>query len=139
MSILSEFTTVRCPYEAVPNRLDRALNAVGHKLPLTVPIGDLRLEKDVEIHLTPKPGYPGYQLLDVQWDPEGGPYPSFHGTLSIGDEGGGWSRVELDGEYRPPFGMVGAMFDATLGRRIAEATALQLLLELKRRISNPAP
>jgi len=40
-------------------------------------------------------------------------------------------RVELDGAYVPPFGPAGQLFDATIGRRIAQATAREFLKDLK--------
>ncbi|HTJ27182.1 MAG TPA: hypothetical protein VMA36_13565 [Candidatus Limnocylindria bacterium] len=128
MSTLNAFTTLHCAYQEVPDRLTRALGGETATVPLRVPVGDLRLEKDVVLTLRPKPGYPGYVLLDVAWEPkDGGPYPSFSGTLSVQDEGFGWSRIDLDGTYRPPLSVVGAVFDAAVGKRMAEATADELL------------
>jgi hypothetical protein len=133
MSTLREFTTIQCGFEDVPDRLYAHFDGAEGTLPLRVRIGDLRIERDVEIHLTPKPSYPGYRLLNVSWQPkDGGPYPAFEGTLSVADEGAGWSRVELDGTYNPPFGVVGAVFDAAVGHRIAQATATEFLAEFKR-------
>jgi hypothetical protein len=101
-------------------------------MPVLVMVGDLGVERNVEIRLSAKPGYPGYRFLDVEWKPkDGGPYPVFHGTLSVADEGAGWSRIDLDGTYQPPFGLAGAAFDAAVGHRIAEATASELLSQFR--------
>lgn len=136
MTRLSEYTTAKCSYDEAPDRLFAHFDGDQHVLPLRVKLGDLRLECDVDVHLTPKPGYSGYELLDIRWEPRGGgPYPPFSGTLSIADEGAGWCRVNLDGEYRPPFGLAGAAFDAAVGHRIAMATANDLLYEFKRILS----
>ena len=35
--------------------------------------------------------------------------------------------IDLDGAYTPPFGPAGAALDATIGYRLAEATATELL------------
>ena len=139
MASLHDFTTVACPYDEVPGRLQTYLAGNDAAIALRLPIGDLRLERDVDVRLTPKPGYPGYKLLDVSWAPrDGGPYPAFTGTLTVADEGAGWSRIELDGTYKPPFGVVGAAVDAAVGHRIAAATATELLVDLKRILAQPA-
>jgi hypothetical protein len=139
MSSLHDFTTVACPYDEVPGRLQAYLEQHGAAIALRLPLGDLRLERDVVVRLAPKPDYPGYKLIDVSWAPkDGGPYPVFTGTLTVADEGAGWSRIELDGTYKPPFGVVGAAVDAAVGHRIAAATASELLVDLKRILARPA-
>jgi hypothetical protein len=133
MSTIRDFTTAACPYDEVPGRLQAYLERNDATIALRLPLGDLRVEHDVEVRLAPKPGYTGYKLLDVSWTPKpAGAYPAFAGTLSVADEGAGWSRIELDGTYKPPFGLLGAAFDAAVGHRIAEATATELLAQLKR-------
>jgi hypothetical protein len=133
MGNIREFTTVACPFDEVPDRLYAHFDGGDAVLPLRLRFGDLRVERDVNFHLQSKPAYPGYRLLDVSWTPkDGGPYPRFTGTLSVAEDGAGWSRIEIDGSYRPPFGIAGAAFDAAVGQRIAQATASELLAELKR-------
>jgi hypothetical protein len=133
MSTIHDYTTVACPFDEVPDRLYAHFDGGDATLPLRVKIGDLKLERDVEFHLANKPAYPGYKLLDVTWAPaDGGPYPRFAGTLSVAEDAVGWSRIELDGSYRPPFGIAGAAFDAAVGHRIAQGTATELLAEIKR-------
>ncbi len=137
MSTLIDFTTAACACDDVLARLLSHNGGVA-TVPLCMKFADLRIERDVEIRLATKPAYPGYRLLDVSWRPkDGGPYPSFEGTLSVEDEGPGWSRIEINGQYKPPFGVLGAAFDAAVGHRIAEATAAELLAEFKR-ILTPA-
>jgi hypothetical protein len=133
MSTIRDFTTVACPFDEVPDRLQAHFAGGTAVLPLRVKVGDLKIERDVEFHLKSKPAYPGYKLLDVSWAPkDGGPYPAFAGTLSVAQEAVGWSRIEIDGTYSPPFGIAGAAFDAAIGHRIAQGTASELLGELKR-------
>jgi hypothetical protein len=132
MATLSERTTVHCPYDQVRGRLRKALGGDTATIALRVPVGDLHIEKDVQLNLRPKKGYPGYEVLDVTWTPKAGPYPSFRGTITVEDEGGGgWSRIDLEGEYKPPFYILGAAFDAAFGKKIAEAAAIQLLSQIK--------
>jgi len=139
MSILHEYTTVLCDFDKVSDRLYAHFDGDAAIVPLRVKVGDLHVEREVEIHLADRPGYPGYRLLNVSWEPkDGGPYPTFTGTLSIAQEGAGWSRIDLDGSYTPPFGAFGAAFDATVGHRIAQATATELLAEFKRLLADLA-
>ena len=133
MGNIREFTTVACPFDEVPDRLYAHFDGGDAVMPLRVRFGDLRIERDVYFHLKSKPAYPGYRLLDISWAPkDGGPYPTFNGTLSIAEDAVGWSRIEIDGSYRPPFGIAGVAFDAALGHRIAQGTASELLGEIKR-------
>lgn len=133
MSNLFEYTTVECPFDEVPDKLRAHFEQSDGKIPLRVKLGELRLERDVDFHLKSKPGYPGYRLLDVSWEPkDGGPYPRFDGTLSVAEDAYGWSRIEIDGKYKPPFGVAGAAFDVAVGHKIAQSTATELLDELKR-------
>ena len=133
MSTIHEYTTVQCPFDEVPDRLYAHFDGGEATMPLRVRIGDLKVERDVDFHLSSKPAYPGYKLLDVSWAPkDGGPYPNFAGTLSVAEDAIGYSRIEIDGEYRPPFGIAGAAFDAAVGHRIAQGTATELLDEIKR-------
>jgi hypothetical protein len=133
MSTIRDFTTVACAFDEVPERLQARFVGGAAVLPLRVKFGELRIERDVEFHLKSKPAYPGYKLLDVSWAPkDGGPYPTFTGTLSVAEDAAGWSRLEIDGTYSPPFGIAGAAFDAAVGHRIAQGTVTELLAELKR-------
>jgi hypothetical protein len=133
MGNIREFTTVACPFDEVPDRLYAHFDGGDAVIALRVRFGGLWVERDVNFHLKTKPAYPGYRLLDVSWTPkDGGPYPSFSGTLSVAEDAIGWSRIEIDGSYRPPFGIAGAAFDAAVGQRIAQATASELLAEIKR-------
>ncbi len=133
MGTIRDFTTVACPFDEVSDRLYAHFDGGDGVFPLRVRLGDLRIERDVDFHLETKPAYPGYRLLDVSWTPkDGGPFPNFSGTLSVAEDSAGWSRLEIDGSYRPPFGIAGAAFDAAVGQRIAQGTASELLAEIKR-------
>ena len=70
-------------------------------------------------------------LMLITWVPEGtAVFPTFEGILIVRavDDA---SAIELDGTYTPPFGVAGQVFDATIGHRIAESTARELLKDLK--------
>lgn len=132
MSTIRDFTMVACPFADVPRRLYERFGN-GATVTLRLKLGELHFERDVQLKLRDKSGRAGYRVLDVSWEPKGGgPYPGFHGTLTIADEGVGWSRIDLDGEYTPPFGVFGAAFDATVGHRIAFVTTTELLAQIAR-------
>lgn len=139
------FTGLRCPSNKAAALIQAYLReksssgALTATIELNVPVGDLKLEHDVVATVTPNPGYPGYEILDIHWEPRGGgPFPSFTGKLSLEDEGP-FSRLNLDGDYRPPLGAAGAAFDAVVGHRIAEATGNDLLEHLRDFIEERAP
>jgi hypothetical protein len=69
----------------------------------------------------------------VHWkDANDGPYPAFAGTLTVaGDEDYDAFWLVLEGAYAPPGGIGGQIFDAVIGKRIAESTANGLLEEVR--------
>jgi hypothetical protein len=69
----------------------------------------------------------------VHWAAEsGGPFPVFDGELSVGsDEDYNAFWLVLNGVYAPPGGIAGQLFDAVIGRRIADGTARGLLEEMR--------
>jgi hypothetical protein len=70
-----------------------------------------------------------HPTYSVTWAPEtNGPFPAFAGALAV-ERSACADRFGLimSGHYEPPLGVVGALFDAALGRRIARASARDLL------------
>jgi len=73
-----------------------------------------------------------FPTYSVTWSArDGGPFPVFAGALAVerlnnGDRVG----LVLSGNYVPPFGRFGELFDAVIGRRIAHATARDLLNDI---------
>jgi hypothetical protein len=62
-------------------------------------------------------------------------FPIFDGELLIaGDEDYDTFRLELNGNYVPPGGVAGAVFDAAVGRHIAHASAREFLASMRRQI-----
>jgi hypothetical protein len=68
----------------------------------------------------------------VHWEAEGGGhFPIFDGELVIeADEDYNSFFLALDGEYVPPGGLPGYVFDAVIGHRIADAAVHGLLSEI---------
>jgi hypothetical protein len=69
----------------------------------------------------------------IHWEAEGGGlYPNFDGELNVdADEDYNAFWFVLNGSYVPPGGVAGQLFDAAIGRRVAEATARGLLGEMR--------
>ena len=138
MTAIHAFTTAHCTFDDARDRLYERFSDGRGTIPLGITVGDVRVETDVRIAFRNKSEYPGYHIIDVSWKPaNGGPFPEFIGTLAIAQDAIDWSRLDLDGGYRPPLGIVGAAFDAVLGHRIAEVTADQLLAKLKEMLTHP--
>ena len=71
----------------------------------------------------------------VHWETSEGAFPAFDGTLCVcADETYASSIIELRGEYTPPLGLAGEVFDHAVGSRIASATARNLLEGIARKI-----
>ena len=151
MTSLRERIYVNCPFGKAPSFLNyyldelaRSVDADGAILRLEVPLATfgipsgLSLRRDVVARFSPPQDAYGLQKTAVTWAPEGGgPFPTFNGLLSVEqDERYGTSSLLLEGTYEPPLGLVGKGFDAAMGRRIAAATAHELLGALKRRIEH---
>jgi hypothetical protein len=60
----------------------------------------------------------------VDWVPAGdGPYPTFTGFMTVYAEiDTRFSRLEIDGTYTPPGGVLGGLFDAAIGKHLAQAS-----------------
>jgi hypothetical protein len=92
-----------------------------------------------------------FPTYSVTWSTrDGGPFPVFAGALAIErlSDSDSFGLV-LCGNYVPPLGRFGALFDAVVGHRIADATARDLLsditdyieaaLPLRRASATPVP
>lgn len=74
------------------------------------------------------------EMWTIHWSPEADdPYPQFDGVISLHREGE-VAQIEVRGQYRPPFGMLGKGFDLELGQRIASNVCKQLLRNIAERI-----
>lgn len=97
----------------------------------------LTLQRDVTARFAPLGN--DRRAYAVAWQPAAaGPFPAFAGTIFITpsetqpDE----TIVTLDGHYHPPLGVAGDMFDALVGRHIAQASATDLLGRITLYIDN---
>jgi len=145
MSHLERRITIDCPLAQAAARLQSFFARNGS------PDGDvvhLNLQANVDV-----PGVPAPVVLQravvatihknrlpadmtpryrVEWAPEKpGPFPLFGGELFVDGENYESFVLSLSGDYTPPLGLVGKGFDAIVGKRIAEATASNLLERIK--------
>ena len=98
--------------------------------------GKIQARHDVRMHYEILAGADGHSVINLTWDPDDRFVPKFAGTLSGESFQDGKSRLTLAGKYDPPFGPVGAVFDAVLGHRIAAATADAFLQDVKQFIES---
>ena len=134
MSEIHEHRFLNCPHNRAREILaDAVADAVetgtGRTVRLTLPIPGGELAKDVlvEVKRGTDPTHFDEPWL-LHWDPIGGVYPSFDGTLTVqAEENYRTSRLAIVGAYTPPGGAAGAAFDAVVGSRLASATARELL------------
>jgi hypothetical protein len=107
-------------------------DATGHDAQVTLHAGEIARDARVTLEPAHRPGdmTPRYS---VHWrDAADGPYPHFEGTLTVaGDEDYSAFWLSLEGQYTPPGGIGGQIFDAVVGKRIAESTAGSLLAEIR--------
>jgi hypothetical protein len=103
-------------------RLRAALEAVGIG-------GDVAVDRDVIASFDPSTQTRGLEHgVVVAWSPAGeGPFPQFHGTLSIAAKNPKSCTMSLKGDYEPPLGPIGKAFDRAVGHKLAESTADDLL------------
>ena len=67
-----------------------------------------------------------HDALLVAWKPDNTALPDFRGVLTVRPKDRGvWMR--LQGNYEPPFGLAGKIFDTLAGNRIASRTMQRLL------------
>jgi hypothetical protein len=74
--------------------------------------------------------------LDFTWQAarNAGFFPTMEATLTIYPLSARETQLDLLGRYLPPLGTLGTAIDATLGHRIAEATLLRLLQDIRTEI-----
>jgi hypothetical protein len=145
MSELAQTVNVNCPVSQAKMHLDAFFNAHltsaegGEQLSaLTLKApgfpGGATLHREVHVRVLRQPHeMDAFDTMSVAWEVPGGlMYPKFHGILNVeGADDYNSFKLALRGKYTPPGGVVGEVFDAAIGHRIAEATAATLLAEIR--------
>lgn len=134
MTKISESLHIRCPYGRAKDFLREELapfitNAKHEPRTLRVQVRGKEVSAPVVMQYSALNDPMGFdEPWAIAWKPKEGLYPSFSGTLCVrADVNWDSGVLELQGEYEPPLGVAGAAFDAVIGKRIAEATAMTLL------------
>ncbi|MGB6985972.1 MAG: hypothetical protein WBD74_08395 [Candidatus Aquilonibacter sp.] len=135
---------LKCPYNRARDLLADAVQQAAEsrekrqlRLTFGVPaLSSAEITKDVTVAVSTAVDPNHFdQPWQLHWEPVSGPYPSFDGTLTIrADEDYTTSILELQGNYKPPLGALGAAFDSMLGSRVAHETARELLQSIGERI-----
>jgi hypothetical protein len=66
-------------------------------------------------------------------------FPVMKADLSLWPLSSTETQLEIEGEYRPPFSVIGAAGDAVVGRRVAEATVHRFLDDVAERLRSEIP
>lgn len=116
--------------------------ATQFKERLHVGIAGLDIGKDVVVEVG-KADDRGYAVfIPIQWRAasQSGLFPSMDAELEVAQLSldPPRSQIGIHGRYRPPIGVVGAIGDAMLGHRIAEATVRRFVIELSTRLNRKA-
>lgn len=142
MSILKATAVVETPFARAGDLVERFFaastqEAGGGTLRLSAPGAGLGMDgfavgHDVIVSFRRHKRRNESIAFDLHWESAtGGPYPVFDGSLTIAeDETYESCRLILEGTYTPPGKVAGAVFDAALGSRIAQATAQELLARM---------
>ncbi|HEY1905799.1 MAG TPA: hypothetical protein VGG91_07140 [Myxococcaceae bacterium] len=154
---MSEGRTVRC-YDYVPVQYGRVrdllhsdgvaifshatatLNERARDLVATLrlEVGPLEIGVNVQLRVkritdeTSATGDPRTRL-DFTWEASqaAGFFPTMEASLSAYPLSPEETQLDLDGHYQPPLGTVGSALDSAAGHRIAEATVLRLLRDVR--------
>ena len=146
MTKISEHVYVDVPLERIPKLAEAYLESLpysereGAHTVLRGWVANVTVECEVLLKMSPVARSLGREVLEIAWRPLGeGPYPSFAGTLAAEALNAASCRLELNGEYLPPGGLLGAAFDAVLGHQIAGESARDLLKTLKNAFEGAVP
>ena len=102
---------------------------------LRLDTGPIEVGVDVRVHVQGMrdeqgvAGLPPATRVDLAWEAARMPalFPSMKCTISCWALSPTETQLELEGEYSPPLGPVGAALDSLVGHRVAEATVHRLL------------
>ncbi len=128
---------VRCPFSVAHEYAEAFLHDAEREVEVRVPLRDFVHSLPGQAHTPVKLVFAlhpddtetgrGHDAMLVEWRAGTRLFPDFHGTLRLRIASVETTRLTFEGAYRPPFGPPGVVFDAVIGRRIAEATMRDLL------------
>ncbi|HVZ32996.1 MAG TPA: hypothetical protein VG963_11250 [Polyangiaceae bacterium] len=106
---------------------------------LRVKLAGLEIGKEIQIEMLgsfdldrPNPSCPRETHIELRWSAIGKPalFPILNGELVVQPSGAAETRLELSGNYEPPWGAFGTVLDIVVGRRIAEASVRHLMQDV---------
>jgi hypothetical protein len=114
------------PENWMPGTLDSATGEIG-ELEADTPVG--RLARYARIELGPPEVEPRQVIVPISWHSlEAAPlFPVFTGRLRLNLLADGTNRLELEGAYEPPAGVIGRAADVALLHALARATVEDLV------------
>lgn len=147
MATLVYETEVPCPPPLAVQRIYRALGCEGmhesHYV-LTVPFAELglpdvgELSREVLVTIGDPMRKGTLTRIQLSWRvPHSDVFPVFQGFFEVQPLSSYEIQLALLGYYHAPMGMIGAVFDMVLGRRIAESTVRHLVEEITKAIEEP--
>ena len=147
MSTLREHVEVKCAYHYLIHHAERYFsvhrrNQTPGTFSLAVDMskvgfpGKIQARHDVRIRYEVRERGENQKAIALSWDPDDRFVPTFVGELYGERRDGGMSGLTLAGSYDVPMGRLGAVFDAVLGRRIATATTVALLQDIRQFIES---
>lgn len=148
MTEIREEVFVKCPPQKAQTYIVQYLKSLGSeggasRLKLTATVGSEEGTQVTLVHEAIAVFEPlssatlEYKVL-IHWTPTGNePLPRFDGAFHVQwDEEYGNSRLVIEGRYEPPLGVVGKVFDAAAGQKIARNTMAALLRNLRDAIAS---
>lgn len=139
---------VTCPPALSVGRIYKALGASGtHEAihTLVVPFAELglpdvgELAREVTVTIGDPDRKRSLTRIPLAWRvPNNDVFPVFQGFFEVQPLSSYEVQIALLGYYHAPYGGIGAVFDAILGRRIAEATIKHLVDEIAEAIQEPS-
>ena len=131
---------VRCPFSVAHDYAEDWFADAAGGVELRVPLrdvaptrkGHLRRRVRLVAERVRDEHDPGraHDALEIDWSAGTRFFPDFHGALRLRIASVETTLLSLEGEYQPPFGPFGRVFDLVAGRRIARATMRDLLERL---------
>ena len=133
--MLAELEVV-CPAQAVPGRLRQV---ISDNFELEVPFNRLGLpavgkfSRQASVTLgEARSRQDGATIIPIVWrDARSSNFPEFKGYIEVIALASDRSQIAVVGDYVPPMGPLGAIFDASIGKHIAQVTVEELLDHLR--------
>jgi hypothetical protein len=144
MARINEATMAQCLTTELAETMRAALrtyrDANGDiRWPMNGKVGDITIKRDVVATLHERSAGPERVTYDITFTPAaGGPFPTFTGTLTAARQAIAECRLTVSGNYRPPFCILGAIFDALIGRHMANRSIRAFLTTLRHEVETAA-